>query len=171
MIDLYTSPTPNGHKISCALEAMDLDYNAILVNLMEGEQHKPEFVKISPIGKIPEIQPWLEEIETDGRANENSVWEAMKTCYDPEIPVNIVDLGLIYDCVVTPIEEGNEFNVLVKMTLTAPGCGMGPVIQQDVQNKVMCIEDVAQADVELVWEPQWSQDMMTEAARLQLGLM
>ena len=56
----------------------------------------------------------------------------MKTCYDPEIPVNIVDLGLIYDCVVTPIEEGNEFNVLVKMTLTAPGCGMGPVIQQDV---------------------------------------
>ena len=102
---------------------------------------------------------------------EAQVWEQMKTCYDPEIPVNIVDLGLIYDCVVTPIEEGNEFNVLVKMTLTAPGCGMGPVIQQDVQNKVMCIEDVAQADVELVWEPQWSQDMMTEAARLQLGLM
>ncbi|MEC8719551.1 MAG: putative Fe-S cluster assembly protein SufT [Verrucomicrobiota bacterium] len=102
---------------------------------------------------------------------EAQVWEQMKTCYDPEIPVNSVDLGLIYDCVVSPIDEGSEYNVLVKMTLTAPGCGMGPVIQQDVQNKVLCIEDVAQADVELVWEPQWSQDMMTEAARLQLGLM
>ena len=103
-----------------------------------------------------------EEVETQ-------VWEQMKTCFDPEIPVNVVDLGLIYDCVVTP--EKDSYTVLVKMTLTAPGCGMGPVIQQDVQNKIMCIEDVSQADVELVWEPQWNQGMMTEAAKLQLGLM
>ena len=103
-----------------------------------------------------------EEVETQ-------VWEQMKTCFDPEIPVNVVDLGLIYDCVVTP--EKDSYHVLVKMTLTAPGCGMGPVIQQDVQNKIMCIEDVSAADVELVWEPQWNQGMMTEAAKLQLGLM
>ena len=105
-------------------------------------------------------------------AVETQVWEQMKTCFDPEIPVNIVDLGLIYDCAVTPIDgSDNDFKVHVKMTLTAPGCGMGPMIQQDVQNKVMCIEDVAEADVELVWEPQWNQGMMTEAAKLQLGLM
>ena len=102
---------------------------------------------------------------------EAHVWEQMKTCFDPEIPVNVVDLGLIYDCVVTPVKEKNSYHILVKMTLTAPGCGMGPVIQQDVQNKVMCIEDVSEAVVELVWEPQWNQGMMTEAAKLQLGLM
>ena len=104
-----------------------------------------------------------EEVET-------RVWEQMKTCFDPEIPVNVVDLGLIYDCVVTEAEGDDDFHVMVKMTLTAPGCGMGPMIQQDVQNKIMCIEDVAEADVELVWEPQWNQGMMTEAAKLQLGL-
>ncbi len=102
---------------------------------------------------------------------EKQVWEQMKTCFDPEIPVNVVDLGLIYDCVVSPVEDKESYQVLVKMTLTAPGCGMGPVIQQDVQNKIMCIEDVSEADVELVWEPQWNQGMMTEAAKLQLGLM
>ena len=98
------------------------------------------------------------------------VVEVLHSIYDPEIPVNIVELGLIYDLSIKNEEDG-EKNITIMMTLTAPGCGMGPVIQQDVQNKVMCIEDVAQADVELVWEPQWNQDMMTEAARLQLGLM
>ena len=102
---------------------------------------------------------------------ETEIWNQMKTCYDPEIPVNIVDLGLIYDCAVHPIEGSDGKRVDVKMTLTAPGCGMGPMLQQDVQNKLMCIEDVDEANVELVWEPQWTQGMMTEAAQLQLGLM
>lgn len=102
---------------------------------------------------------------------EQKVWDQMRTCFDPEIPVNIVDLGLIYDCAVEKIEGGGDYRVKVKMTLTAPGCGMGPVIQQDVQNKCLCIEEVDEAEVELVWEPQWNQGMMTEAAKLQMGLL
>lgn len=103
---------------------------------------------------------------------EKEIWTQLRTCYDPEIPVNIVDLGLIYDCHVEPLPGGsNSFKADVKMTLTAPGCGMGPVLQQDVQNKLLSIENVDDVTVELVWEPQWNQGMMTEAAKLQLGLM
>jgi probable FeS assembly SUF system protein SufT len=101
---------------------------------------------------------------------EKQAWAQMKTCYDPEIPVNIVDLGLVYDCAVKPEAEGS-YKVDVKMTLTAPGCGMGPVLTQDVQNRLLCIEGVDDVNVELVWDPQWNQGMMTEAAKLQLGLM
>lgn len=101
---------------------------------------------------------------------EKQVWELLKTCFDPEIPVNIVDLGLIYDCAVEPMGS-NEYKVSVKMTLTAPGCGMGPVLQQDVQNKLLGIDPVQDVQVELVWDPPWNQGMLTEAARLQLGLM
>ena len=101
---------------------------------------------------------------------EKKVWEALKTCYDPEIPVNIVDLGLIYDCHLTPIGVDN-FKADVKMTLTAPGCGMGPVLAQDVQNKLISLEPIDEANVELVWDPPWNQSMMTEAAKLQLGLL
>ncbi len=102
---------------------------------------------------------------------EQQVWSVLKTCYDPEIPVNIVDLGLVYDCQVTPLPDTGAYRVDVKMTLTAPGCGMGPVIQQDAQNKILALENVAEVNVELVWDPPWSQSMMTEAARLELGLM
>lgn len=101
---------------------------------------------------------------------EKQVWDALKTCYDPEIPVNIVDLGLIYDCHVTPLGT-NNYKADVKMTLTAPGCGMGPVLAQDVQNKLISLEPIDEANVELVWDPPWNQSMMTEAAKLQLGLM
>lgn len=101
---------------------------------------------------------------------EKQVWDSLKTCYDPEIPVNIVDLGLIYDCHLTPI-GAEHYKADVKMTLTAPGCGMGPVLAQDVQNKLLSLEPIDEANVELVWDPPWNQGMMTEAARLQLGLM
>jgi len=103
-------------------------------------------------------------------AIEKQVWDQLKTCYDPEIPVNIVDLGLVYDCAVEPMGP-NEFKVGVKMTLTAPGCGMGPVLQQDVQNKLLGIDPIQDVQVELVWDPPWNQSMLTEAAKLQLGLM
>ena len=107
----------------------------------------------------------LEDVEKES-------WAQMKTCYDPEIPVNIVDLGLIYDCHVEALAgAADRFKVDVKMTLTAPGCGMGPVLQQDVSNKLLMIEEVDEANVELVWDPQWNQGMMTEAAKLQLGLL
>jgi probable FeS assembly SUF system protein SufT len=101
---------------------------------------------------------------------EKQVWESLKTCYDPEIPVNVVDLGLIYDCHLTPIGADN-YKADVKMTLTAPGCGMGPVLAQDVQNKLISLEPIDEANVELVWDPPWNQGMMTEAAKLQLGLL
>ena len=101
---------------------------------------------------------------------ERQVWDSLKTCYDPEIPVNIVDLGLIYDCHLTPIGADN-YKADVKMTLTAPGCGMGPVLAQDVQNKLLSLEPIDEANVELVWDPPWNQGIMTEAAKLQLGLM
>ena len=101
---------------------------------------------------------------------EKQIWDQLKTCYDPEIPVNIVDLGLIYDCHIEPI-AANSYRVGVKMTLTAPGCGMGPVLQQDVQNKLLSLEYVDDVAVELVWDPPWNQSMLSEAAKLQLGLM
>ncbi len=101
---------------------------------------------------------------------EKEVWDQLRNCYDPEIPVNVVDLGLIYDCKLTPLAEGSH-KAEVKMTLTAPGCGMGPVLAEDVQNKLLSIEGIEEANVELVWDPPWNQAMMTEAARLQLGLM
>jgi probable FeS assembly SUF system protein SufT len=102
---------------------------------------------------------------------EKEVWSQLKNCYDPEIPVNIVDLGLIYSCDLAPIGAGQTFKADVKMTLTAPGCGMGPMIAQDVQNRLMSLDEIEEANVELVWEPPWNQGMMTDAAKLQLGLM
>ncbi len=101
---------------------------------------------------------------------EKEVWNQLRSCYDPEIPVNIVDLGLIYDCHLTPLAASN-YKVDVKMTLTAPGCGMGPMLAQDVQNRLLGLEGVDDVSVELVWDPPWNQAMMTEAAKLQLGLM
>jgi len=106
-----------------------------------------------------------------GGSLEDQVWDQLRTCYDPEIPVNIVDLGLIYDCsVAEPGGGGGEAQVGIKMTLTAPGCGMGQIIADDVQRKVETLPGIASADVELVFDPPWTQNMMTEAARLQLGL-
>ena len=102
--------------------------------------------------------------------NENAIWDVLRTCYDPEIPVNIVDLGLIYN-LESSKESENQYQIIVKMTLTAPGCGMGPAIAQDVENKISNLSFVKDVLVELVWDPQWNQDMMTEEARLQLGMM
>jgi len=101
---------------------------------------------------------------------EKEIWNQLRSCYDPEIPVNIVDLGLIYDCHLAPL-NGSTYRVDVKMTLTAPGCGMGPMLAQDVQNKLLGLEGVDDVAVELVWDPPWNQAMMTEAAKLQLGLL
>src|SRR3954454_7585287 len=101
---------------------------------------------------------------------EKEIWNQLRSCYDPEIPVNIVDLGLIYDCHITSLAPSSH-RVEVKMTLTAPGCGMGPVLAQDVQTKLLGLEGVDDVAVELVWDPPWNQGMMTEAAKLQLGLL
>ena len=101
--------------------------------------------------------------------SEQLVWDQLKTCYDPEIPVNIVELGLIYDLSIKNEEDG-EKNITIMMTLTAPGCGMGPVIADEVERKVSALNSVKSVKVELVWEPQWNQGMMSEAAQLELGM-
>ena len=100
---------------------------------------------------------------------EQQIWDQLKTCYDPEIPVNIVDLGLIYDLKIDESETGNKVDI--KMTLTAPGCGMGPVISDEVDRKVNGIEGIDHVSVELVWEPMWTREMMSEAAQLELGML
>jgi probable FeS assembly SUF system protein SufT len=106
----------------------------------------------------------------DAPIDEKQVWDQLKTCYDPEIPVNIVDLGLIYDCLITP-RNGNGALVTVKMTLTAPGCGMGPVLAQEAKAKIEALPGVDEADVELVWDPPWNQAMISETGKMQLGIL
>lgn len=105
-----------------------------------------------------------------GDVDEKMVWDQLKQCYDPEIPVNIVDLGLVYDCTLTKKPEGGT-KVDVKMTLTAPGCGMGPAIAYDAQSKILTIDGVDEADVQLVWDPPWNQNMISEAGRMKLGMV
>ena len=94
----------------------------------------------------------------------------MRACYDPEIPINIVELGLVYSCDITHEEDGQRV-ADIKMTLTAPGCGMGEVLVQDVKDKVELVPTIKRADVELVFDPPWNHSMMSEAARLQTGMM
>jgi probable FeS assembly SUF system protein SufT len=119
------------------------------------------------------IQPRaaLEKKEKSGAAvSEDAIWDQLRTVYDPEIPVNIVDLGLVYDCQVLKSPESGT-RVEVKMTLTAPGCGMGPAIAQDARSKILTIPGVDEADVELVWDPPWNQHMISEAGKMKLGLI
>ena len=100
---------------------------------------------------------------------QDAVWNQLKTVFDPEIPVNVVDLGLIYDCAVAANE--GKTSVLVKMTLTAPGCGMGPTIAADAKGKILAIEGIDGAEVELVWDPPWNQSMISEAGKMKLGIL
>ena len=105
----------------------------------------------------------------EGEFSEQAVWGALKTCFDPEIPVNIVDLGLIYDMAIEPTPAGGH-SVEVKMTLTAPGCGMGPVIAEDARQKIAALPTVEAAKVAIVWDPQWTPQMISAEGRRILGL-
>jgi probable FeS assembly SUF system protein SufT len=106
--------------------------------------------------------------DTPQEFSEKLVWDKLKTVYDPEIPVNVVDLGLIYDCQIVPVAEGNKIDI--KMTMTAPGCGMADVLKSDIQRKISDLPTVKELNVEVVFEPPWHPGKMSEAARLQLGL-
>lgn len=121
------------------------------------------------IGREPQRTQFDESYNSDRPVTEDLVMNQLKSCYDPEIPVNIVDLGLIYDCQLTCCDEGKT-DIAIKMTLTAPGCGMGGVIAADAERKIRAIPGVNDVRVDLVWEPLWNRDMMSEAARLQLGM-
>jgi probable FeS assembly SUF system protein SufT len=105
-----------------------------------------------------------------GEVKEDDVWVQLKNVYDPEIPVNIVDLGLVYDLILGKSESGGT-TVNVKMTLTAPGCGMGPTIAADARSRILTVPGVESAEVDLVWSPPWNQGMITEAGRMKLGLV
>jgi len=121
------------------------------------------------LGKDPMIGPELPPDATDDDVKK-LVWDQMRGCYDPEIPINIVDLGLVYSCEIEHELDGSRV-VSIAMTLTAPGCGMGEVLVQDVKDKVELVPTIKRADVELVFDPPWNQSMMSEAARLQTGMM
>jgi len=101
---------------------------------------------------------------------EDKIWAQMKTCFDPEIPVNVVDLGLVYDCQVLPLGK-NQFHIEIKMTLTAAGCGMGPVLVNELEEKIRQIHGVADVKIDLVFDPPWDRGRMSDEAKLQLGLL
>lgn len=127
--------------------------------------------EVEAIGKEPTEIPKIEG-DVSKENVEALVWDQLRTCFDPEIPVNIVDLGLVYLCDVQSVEEKDGvYKVHIKMTLTAPGCGMGPVIANDVRSKVLAIPGVDNAHVEIVFDPVWDRAMMSESAKLQLGMM
>ena len=109
-------------------------------------------------------------VPTEATDLEMEVWNQLRNVYDPEIPVNIVDLGLVYDCRVVDTEDGKK-RAEVKMTLTAPGCGMGPTIAADAQSRIMTIEDMDDAAVELVWDPAWNQGMISIEGKMKLGMI
>jgi len=111
-----------------------------------------------------------QEAAAGGKTTEELAWDQLRTCYDPEIPVNIVDLGLVYQCGATPLPEGGS-KIEVRFTLTAPGCGMGDVLREDIKGKLLALPDVREADVQVLFDPPWNMSMMSEAAKLQLGLM
>jgi probable FeS assembly SUF system protein SufT len=113
----------------------------------------------------------LDELDVNSMQGplDEKIQELLKTCFDPEIPVNIVDLGLVYACNITSTETGHEIDI--KMTLTAPGCGMGPVLVADIEDKLRQINDVSSVKVELVFDPPWDRSMMTDVAKLQLGML
>lgn len=114
-------------------------------------------------------QSQFSEEELNNATVEELVWSVMKTCYDPEIPVNIVDLGLIYECSLVELKD-NAYQAHIKMTLTAPGCGMGPTIAAEVKHKIEEIPRVQEANIEIVFDPPWNHTMMSDAAKLELGM-
>jgi probable FeS assembly SUF system protein SufT len=136
---------------------------------IEGNLFRIAGVDGDAIGKEPMTPPEVPDDATDEEF-ESVLWAQMRTCYDPEIPINIVDLGLIYECDIQRNKENGQRFVSVKMTLTAPGCGMGDILTQDVREKLEIVPTVERADVELVFDPPWSQSMMSEEARLEAGL-
>ncbi|MYN12048.1 putative Fe-S cluster assembly protein SufT [Pusillimonas sp. TS35] len=139
--------------------------------LVQGNLYRVEGVDGDALGFEP-IEPTVHVHEGPITAQviEDAAWSMLATCYDPEIPVDIVALGLVYSCKVTPLAE-ERYRVEVEMTLTAPGCGMGTMIADEARDKLLTIHGVDEAKVDLVWDPPWSREMISEPARLQLGLL
>ena len=138
--------------------------------LVEGQLVRLRGSDADAIGK-KDPTPVVEHGDVAADDVEPLVWEALRTCYDPEIPINIVDLGLVYRCELRPFtEEEGKLHVVIDMTLTAPGCGMGEVIANEVNEKVLNLPRVEECTVNLVFDPPWDRSMMTEEAKLALGM-
>lgn len=135
---------------------------------VDGNLFRLAGVDADAIGKEPIMPPQLPDNATENDI-EKLLWDQLKTCYDPEIPVNIVDLGLVYQCDMTTNHQGERM-VSVRMTLTAPGCGMGDILVDDVRSKLELVPTISQVDVELTFDPPWNQSMMSDVARLETGM-
>lgn len=135
---------------------------------VDGNLFRIAGIDADAIGKKPVLPPSLPENATEDDV-ESLLWEQMKTVYDPEIPVNIVDLGLIYRCEISKSKDGERV-VNVDMTLTAPGCGMGDILVDDVRSKLGLVPTISQVNVELTFDPPWNHHMMSEVARLETGM-
>jgi probable FeS assembly SUF system protein SufT len=136
---------------------------------IEGNLFRIAGIDADAIGKEP-VKPPEVPLDATEEEFESVIWQQLKTCFDPEIPINLVDLGLIYRCQIERNEIGQRI-VEVEMTLTAPGCGMGDIIMEDVREKIEIVPTVERAEVELVFDPPWDQSMMSEEARLEAGLL
>jgi probable FeS assembly SUF system protein SufT len=170
------SMIPSGELITLpegAFGYITQDMGGSFTIFIEGNLFRLAGKDADAIGKTASIIPEIHN-SNDPEEIKNTIWNQLKSCYDPEIPVNIVDLGIIYSCDITSGKIRNEeqtYEVAIVMTLTAPGCGMGPILIQDVKEKVELIGPVNYCDVELVFDPPWDQNMMSEEARLQTGLL
>ncbi|MDI3260576.1 MAG: putative Fe-S cluster assembly protein SufT [Sinobacteraceae bacterium] len=136
---------------------------------LQGHLFRIEGQDADALGKAPQRAPQLAADASESEI-ERAAWEQMKTCYDPEIPINIVDLGLIYEFRLEPL-EGGGWRARVAMTLTAPGCGMGEILVGDVKSKLLQVPGVREAEVQLVFDPPWTRERMSEEAQLQAGFM
>ena len=141
---------------------------AYTVVTMHGYMVRIDGKDADALGKEPVKAPSADEIAN--KPLSEIAWDQLKTCYDPEIPVNIVELGLVHSCDVSELPEGGS-KVAVRFTLTAPGCGMGDILRQDIERKMKDIPGVKEADVQVQLDPPWDMTKMSDAARLQLGLM
>ncbi len=170
--DIETAAIPYGDKIplkagSTVYITQSLGGSFTAVTDM-GYMVRIEGKDADAIGETAPLAPAAEDQKE--KSLQELAWDQLKTCYDPEIPVNMVDLGLVYSCEAAPLEGGGN-KVSVRFTLTAPGCGMGDYLKRDVETKIAALPGVTETDVQVVLEPVWDQSRMSDAARLQLGLM
>ncbi len=171
--DVVAAQVPSGEEVSLPegmevriTQALGGSYTIIAQN---GQMLRIAGQDADALGKEA-LPPIPTEIDGKPRTIEEQAWDWLKTIFDPEIPVNIVELGLVYDCKVFAIEN-DKSRIDIKMTLTAPGCGMGDVLKVEAESKLKRISGVTEAKVEIVWEPAWDRSKMTEAAKLHLGMV
>jgi probable FeS assembly SUF system protein SufT len=170
--DIEVTVVPYGDRITLKAQTPVIITQALggsyTIVTLQGYMCRLDGADADAIGKEPVAPPSAEELSK--RPLQDVAWDTLKSCYDPEIPVNIVELGLVHSCEVEPLPEGGQ-KIAVRFTLTAPGCGMGDVLRSEIERKMLQLPDVRETDVQIQLDPPWDQSKMSDAARLQLGLM